>query len=141
MLNSDDSILALDVGGQRIGIAKANAIARIASPLRTIENSADVISVIQRIVQQEQVAVMVVGHPRGLSGQTTDQTRVVESFADELRKHLSIPVNMQDEAVTSQKAEDELKQRGKPYQKGDIDALAAVYILEDFLSDHPEVRA
>ncbi|HEX9153874.1 MAG TPA: Holliday junction resolvase RuvX [Candidatus Saccharimonadales bacterium] len=141
MLNSDDSILALDVGGQRIGVAKANAIARIASPLRTIENGDDVMSVIQRIVQQEQVAVMVVGHPRGLSGQTTDQTRIVESFADALRKHLNIPVNMQDEAVTSQKAEDELKQRGKPYQKGDIDALAAVYILEDFLSDHPEVRA
>lgn len=141
MLSSNNSILALDVGGQRIGVAKANAVARIASPFATIQNDSNVMAVIQQIVQQEQVAVMVVGHPRGMSGQTTDQTRIVESFANELRKHLSVPISMQDEAVTSQKAEEELKQRGRPYEKGDIDALAAVYILEDFLTDHPEVRA
>jgi RNase H-fold protein (predicted Holliday junction resolvase) len=48
---------------------------------------------------------------------------------------------MQDEAVTSKRAEAELEARGKPYQRGDIDALAATYILEDFLAGHREPAA
>jgi RNase H-fold protein (predicted Holliday junction resolvase) len=35
--------------------------------------------------------------------------------------------------VTSKQAEAELSSRGKPYSKADIDALAATYILDDFL--------
>ena len=40
---------------------------------------------------------------------------------------------MQDEAVTSVEAEQRLKNRGKPYSKGDIDAEAAAMILDDYL--------
>jgi RNase H-fold protein (predicted Holliday junction resolvase) len=43
-----------------------------------------------------------------------------------------------DEAVTSTRAEAELQSRRKPYAKEDIDMLSAVYILEDFLREHPE---
>jgi RNase H-fold protein (predicted Holliday junction resolvase) len=43
-------------------------------------------------------------------------------------------VVFQDEALTSRKAESELNKRGKPYAKGDVDALAATYILEDYLT-------
>jgi len=33
-------------------------------------------------------------------------------------------------------AEAELKKRGKPYVKADIDALAATYILEDYIREN-----
>jgi putative holliday junction resolvase len=140
MLDSTSSILALDVGGQRIGVAVANIVARIANPLVTIENTADIIDVLQKLIVQERAIALVVGLPRGLSGQTTEQTNTIESFVDNLKPHVSIPIHMQDEAVTSRQAEEELKARGKPYNKGDIDALAATYILEDFLNEHPETR-
>ena len=45
---------------------------------------------------------------------------------------------MQDEALTSHHAEEELEARGKPYERGDIDALAATYIVQDWLDGHPE---
>jgi putative Holliday junction resolvase len=141
MLDSNSSILALDVGGQRIGVATANAVARIAHPLKTIQNTAQVMDVLQQIILEERAVILVVGLPRGLSGQETAQTRITEAFAETLKEQLKLPVYMQDEAVTSQKAEAELKSRGKPYEKGDIDALAATYILEDFLHDHPEVTS
>jgi putative pre-16S rRNA nuclease len=141
MLSSSDSILSLDVGAKRIGVATANAVARIAHPHSTIEHTADVMGVIQRLAQQESAAIVVVGLPRDMRGNETEQTRIVQAFGDELSQHVSLPLYWQDEAVTSEKAEAELKQRGKPYVKGDIDALAATYILEDFLSDHPEVHA
>jgi putative transcription antitermination factor YqgF len=74
-----------------------------------------------------------------LDGQHTSQTVAVEEFKAELERTLSVPVYWQDEALTSRLAEDELKARGRPYKKADIDALSATYILEDFLRDHPEV--
>jgi len=141
MLTSADSIVALDVGGKRIGVATANAFARIAHPFKTIEHTDDIFAKLQQLVSQERAAIVVVGLPRGLSGQETDQTRIVRAFGADLEKQLNMPVHWQDEAVTSEKAEAELKQRGKPYEKGDIDALAATYILEDFLQEHPEVHA
>ena len=141
MLSSNNAILALDVGGSRIGVATANVVARIARPLKTLANDDAFAQQLQRCIDQESAAVLVVGLPRGLEGQHTEQTRTVEAFVDSLKKQITLPIYWQDEALTSQKAEAELKQRGGSYAKGDIDALAATYILEDFLRDHPEVRA
>ncbi|MCX6728115.1 MAG: Holliday junction resolvase RuvX, partial [Candidatus Saccharibacteria bacterium] len=55
-----------------------------------------------------------------------------------LEKVIIVPTHLQDEALTSVKAEEELKSRGMPFEKGDIDALAATYILQDFLDELPE---
>jgi putative Holliday junction resolvase len=141
MLTSNSSILALDVGGKRIGVASANAVAWIASPLTTLENNDSIVKTLQKLVHQHDVAVLVLGLPRGLDGQHTSQTEAVEGFGEVLQQHFDLPLYWQDEAVTSRKAEAELKARAKPYRKEDIDALAATYILEDFLGDHPEMRA
>lgn len=141
MLNSSSTILALDVGGRRIGVAVANVIARIAHPLVTIGNTPETPSVLQQLIDEQQAVGLVVGLPRNLNGDETEQTRTVQAFVASLQEHITVPVYWQDEAVTSRKAEAELTDRGKPYVKGDIDALAATYILEDFLHDHPEVTA
>ncbi|HYH74907.1 MAG TPA: Holliday junction resolvase RuvX [Candidatus Saccharimonadales bacterium] len=141
MLKTSSDILALDVGGTRIGVAHANPVARIASPLTTVINDATVFEKLVQLLQQQDAAVLVVGLPRNLSGDSTEQTRIVEQFVLQLKQHIDLPVYWQDEAVTSRQAEAELRARGKPYAKGDIDALAATYILEDFLRDHPEVKA
>lgn len=140
MLSSSDSILALDVGAKRIGVAVANAVARLSRPLVTIENTPEVMDELHKLVREQQAVIVVVGLPRNLSGQETAQTKVVESFGEQLEQHLKLPLYWQDEAVTSEQAEAELLKRKKPYAKGDIDALAATYILEDFLNEHPEIR-
>lgn len=134
--NSLSTALALDVGTQRIGVAAANSIARIASPLVTLINDESIMDRIAELIKTESAHVLVVGLPRGLNGQETGQTQLVRDFVLELEKHIDIPVVFQDEALTSQKAEDELASRGKPFEKGDIDALAATYILEDYIQDH-----
>ena len=59
---------------------------------------------------------------------------------NELRERIDLPVIAQDEAATSVKATEELESRGKPYDKGAIDALAATYILEDYLHDTPAME-
>lgn len=128
--------LALDVGAARIGVALANDVARIASPLPALANDADFCDKLRELTSEHHVNQVVVGWPRGLEGQETKQTRYVESFIEKLDL-CGIPVVKQDEALTSVKAEAELKNRGKSFTKGDIDSLSAVYILEDFLAELP----
>ncbi len=135
MTKAPDAILALDVGGKRIGVAVASLIARLPRPLITLENNETFMTALKDIIEVEGVGAIVVGFPRGLQGQHTAQTKEIETFTQHLREEFAMPIRFQDEAVTSHKAEEELKARGGHYQRGDIDALAATYILEDFLSD------
>jgi len=129
------TILALDVGDRRIGVAVANTEVRLASPLATLNNDSNIWQKLSELAEHSAVQAIVVGLPRNLDGKDTEQTKKVRVFMAELRANLGLPVHAQDEATTSLKAEEELKTRGKPYVKGDIDALAATYILEDFLNE------
>ena len=131
------TILALDVGDRRIGVAVASMQARIASPLTTLIRSESTKDDIQALIDEHDSKALVVGLPRGLDGQNTQQTMAVEEFKSELEYALAIPVYWQDEALTSRQAESELRDRGKPYKKEDIDALSTTYILEDFMRDRP----
>lgn len=139
MTERPEYVLALDVGSRRIGVAIAHTIARLPSPLKTLERNEHSVQDIVQLVSYEHAGAVVVGLPRGLDGQDTDQTRDTQAFTDELTKLLSVPVYQTDEALTSVKAEAELGAKGGNYQKADVDALAAVYILEDFLHEHSEV--
>jgi putative Holliday junction resolvase len=135
MTEYSGTVLALDVGSKRIGLARASFVARIASPLMTIQNDETVWQKLHEICQQEGVTQLVVGLPRGLDGQETAQTKYAQDFTHTLASNLALPIKLQDEAVTSRQAEAELAARGKQFAKGDIDALAAVYILDDYLNE------
>ena len=130
---SNPCVLALDVGGARIGVAVASKIARISRPYGTFTNDSSFLGKLQEVINEESIEEIVVGYPRNQSWQSTSQTAEVEQFAEMLRKKVDIPGHFQDESVTSKQAEQELIARGKPYKKADIDALAATYILEDYM--------
>lgn len=136
MTTQEGTILALDVGAARIGLALAGRASRLAAPYKTIANTPDSIEQLRTICQQEDVQAVVIGLPRGMSGQETAQTVAVRAYGAQLAAALPVAVAWQDEALTSVKAEEELTRRGKPYRKEDIDALAATYILEDYLHEN-----
>lgn len=127
-----ETILGIDYGEKRIGLALASMVAKIASPLATIANSPDVLSDISEITERENVQTIVVGLPRDMQGQDTAQTKITREFISRLAS-AGYNVIAQDEAATSVKARDELNKRGKPYGKEDVDKLAATYILNDYL--------
>lgn len=133
------ALLGLDVGSVRIGVSFAPAGLSIAQPLATIhygdDDGSSACEQIRALVAQHGVAMVVSGWPRSLDGLTTAQTAFVEEFVAKLKAALDVPVELQDEALTSRQAEDELKSRGKPFSKEDVDALAATYILQDYLNE------
>ncbi len=132
-----ETILALDVGEKRVGVAIANTLARLPRPLTTLERGETFWQQLGELISGEGAVSLVVGLPRNLKGGSTAQTATTEAFIAELQQRIGLPVTAQDEALTSHQAETELSARGKPYQKGDIDALAATYILEDYLHQVP----
>lgn len=135
MPQAPKSILAIDVGAKRIGISVASLAAKLPRPLITLENNDTLMPAIRDIVEVENVGLMVVGFPRGMEGQETAQTKAIEEFTAKLRENFAMPIKYQDESLTSKHAKIELESRGRVYDKGDIDSLAATYILEDFLSE------
>jgi putative Holliday junction resolvase len=120
------SILGLDYGAKRVGVAIAHRGVNIASPLKTIENSGSLIDDLVNIAAQEKARLFVVGLPRNLDGDDTEQTRVVRRFADSL-KDAGFDVALQDEAATTVVIDSN--------DKSTVDARAASLILSDYLTE------
>lgn len=126
-------IVALDYGDKRVGVAIAHQVARFPRTLTTLPHTDELMSDIQRLVQQEQVNRVIVGLPRGMDGGYTEQTRKAEAFANTLASCVGVPVELVDETLTSVDAEAQLQ--GTMHTKADIDALAAVAILERYFAE------
>lgn len=128
------TLLALDVGTKRIGVAAADIAVPIAIPLTTLDVDGTELEKLADIIKEKSVDKVIVGYPRNQSGDATDQTAVSEVFGKRVMAFADIV--FQDESLTSVMAEERLKRSGKPYEKGDIDALAAAIILQDYLEIH-----
>lgn len=123
------TILAIDWGKKRLGIARASSEAKIATPLTTTPNQEDVFEQIRRITREENADTIVVGLPRNMSGEETHQSREVREFVAALENALQCSVVLQDETLTSYYITDMQKQ----YPEADKDSLAATQILKDYL--------
>lgn len=138
---SHATVVGLDYGAKRIGVARASVALAIAQPHAVLANDASLFQNITTLIDEEEVQQIVVGLPRNLTGEDTKQTSEVRSFVRALRAQVSIPVALQDEAGTSKKAQVELQARKRSVKKqrqatvtASVDALAATYILEDFIA-------
>lgn len=129
---SSRTLVCLDVGEKRIGVAVADVSVRIAVPFATVEVDGSEIQSIAEIVIKEGADTIVVGYPRNQQGEATAQTKYVENFVERL-EDLDKKIVFQDESLTSVLAEQQLISHKRPYSKGDIDAQAAAIILQDYL--------
>jgi putative Holliday junction resolvase len=129
------SLLGLDVGEKRIGVAVADADVRIAVPFETVLVDGDEIEAITEIAVRENADTIVVGYPRNQLGEATAQSDFVEKFARRLEDVVPTII-FQDESLTSVLAEERLAAHKKPYTKADVDAQAASIILQDYLESH-----
>ena len=130
-------VMALDVGGRRIGVALSDTTRVLASPLTTLraEPRDRVLSEIAALVQRHEVVEVVVGLPLTLSGEIGPQAHLIQLFVERLKAVLTAPIHMFDERLTTVAAERMMLDLGmKPEQrKARIDEVAASIILQDFL--------
>lgn len=121
-MRHNEEYIGVDYGSARVGLARGSSLARLAEPLKTVA-SEDAVKEIAELAKQNQASGIVVGLPRNLSGQETDQTKMVREWVISAKVQIKLPFYWQDEALTSAAA-------GKA---DDVDATAAALILQDFL--------
>ena len=126
-----NNVLGLDIGESKTGVARVNMIARLPQVVATLKNDNNFITEITKIINEENIDAMVVGLPRNMNGEETAQTKYVRDYVENYLKSLKLPIIFQDETLSSKAAE--VRLAGSGYKKTDIDAMAAVVILEDYL--------
>jgi putative holliday junction resolvase len=150
-------ILALDYGRTKIGVALADALARIAEPFSTIEriNRNEDMRRLREFARDHQVKQIVVGLPLRLDGTPGEMAEEATRFAERVRKQLGLPVELVDERLSSWEAERILEEemgrrithvetptgRKKTTRISDgkytVDAVAAMIILREYLAHTP----
>ncbi len=139
------SILALDVGQKRIGVAVSgpnDLLARSLTVIR-VRNRKQSLEAVRRLVEQEGAAEVVVGHPLNMDGTVGEQARKAESFARQLARIVPVPVTLWDERLSTQQAQEALIEAGvrRKARRARLDAAAAAAILQSYLDREPKPEA
>lgn len=132
-------ILGIDHGTARIGLAISDELQLVASPLKTLDATADPLREIAEVVRARQVEKIVVGLPLRMSGEAGEASARVERFITQLGKALrhEVPIEPVDERLSSVEAEASLSRAGitdRHARREVVDQLAAVVILQEYLN-------
>ena len=130
--------LAVDWGTVRIGLATCDPEGILASPYGTIDQVRDLPAVrrqIARIVADEEVEIVVMGHPLSLDGSRGPAARSVEAQAVALAVALPVPVVLHDERLTTVTAHRLLAASGVDgrQRRRVVDRAAAAVLLQTWL--------
>lgn len=131
-------ILAIDYGTKRVGLAVTDELQIIATALETV-HAKDVIEYLKNYCAQNAVETFVVGKPRQMDGSASESEKHIQAFLNALRKNFpQIPVVRYDERFTSKIAQQSLIDSGvkkkQRREKGILDTVSAVLILQDYLA-------
>ena len=142
------SILAIDYGRARIGLAIAGLDAQLPRPLLTLErvNRNEDMRRLRELAREHSIRQIVVGLPLRLDGTHGEMAEEATRFAARLSKQLGLPVDMIDERLTSWEAERLLEEQSgrvlhdakhsageRGAGRASVDAVAAAVILKEYL--------
>jgi len=130
------TVLGFDFGTKSIGIAVGQEITATANPVQAI-NARDGIpnwDSVGSIIEQWQPDLIVVGLPLNMDGTEQLLTFAAKKFANRLHSRYGIPVDTQDERLSTVDAKAQLFAQGgyKNLKKGNVDNLSAKLILESY---------
>jgi putative Holliday junction resolvase len=129
-------VIGLDLGDARIGVAVSDDDRRMALPLGTIHTGAPAdLKAVAALVEEQAATLVVVGLPLSMSGESGPAALKAESFAGALRSILGVPVELQDERLSTVEAERGLRDAGVTgrERRKVVDRTAATVILQAWL--------
>ncbi len=130
-------ILSIDYGKKRTGLAVTDPLQLIAGGLATVPTH-ELYDYLCSYVARESVERIVIGEPRQLNGQASENLQRVQQFVNRWRKAKpEIPIEYYDERFTSVLAHQAMLDGGlrkKARQdKGLVDEISATIILQDYM--------
>lgn len=133
------TVLGIDFGHKRIGLAVGQTLTGTANPLKVIQNNQDTLNQLQQIISEWNIEHIVIGLPLTMDGEEQTVTRQVRNFAGKLKHHSQLPVDFCDERLSSYEAERGFQQQRaqktrKAKHKSNLDAEAAAIILQSWFN-------
>ena len=130
-------ILAVDYGKKRTGLAVTDELQIIAGGLTSVD-TVGLIDYILAYIKKENVERIVVGLPKKMNNEYSENMVRIEPFVNRMRKLLpDMPIEYYDERFTSQLAQQAILEAGlkkKARQnKALVDEISATIILQSYL--------
>jgi putative Holliday junction resolvase len=131
-------LIGIDYGEKRIGIAASDGA--LAVPVTILEHTSrgDDLDRVADIILEREADAVVVGLPLHSSGDEGEQARRCRRFAESLARSTGLPVEYQDEtlsSVTAEAAVRELPGVGHGRHSRSVDDHAAARILQAYLDE------
>ena len=125
------TILAIDYGSVRVGLAITDTDQRFALALKTISSEPrnECFEAIRRVANDECVERLLIGLPLTMEGQDGPQASIVRAFGNELTNNLGLPVEFVDERFSTKSSAMAAIMKGMKSP----DAEAARLLLETWL--------
>ena len=132
------SVLAIDVGRRRIGLAGCDGLGICVSPLPALRRGRfpDDLAQLQRLVSQRRVRALVVGLPLDAQQQPTEQALHCRRYGERLARALELPLAWVNEYGSSWAAAELHGLQGD--RTGALDSAAAALLLQQWLQEGPE---
>jgi len=132
------SVLALDVGRRRIGVAGCDPLGLTVTPLPARQRGpwGDDCDWFAALVRQRRCEALVVGLPLDSRQQPTDQARHCRRYGERLARCLNLPLAWVDEHASSWSAADRFGLGGD--RSGRLDSAAAALLLQQWLQEGDE---
>lgn len=129
-------ILAIDYGKKRTGIAVTDVLQLIANGLTTVPTN-ELQAFLLDYVSREPVDKIIIGLPKQMNNEDSDNMKYISPFVQSLSAKLSIPIEFFDERFTSviaQRAmiDGGLKKKARQ-NKALVDEISATIILQSYL--------
>ncbi|MBI3633149.1 MAG: Holliday junction resolvase RuvX [Candidatus Vogelbacteria bacterium] len=119
--------MGIDFGMKRVGVALSDETERFAYPFDVVKNSKDLVRDVSKICERERVSKIILGRSLDFKMQPNEVMKDIEEFKNELEVASGLPVDYEDEFMTTAEAE-------RLQGKGDkIDASAAALILKSYI--------
>jgi putative Holliday junction resolvase len=132
--------MALDLGKARVGVAITDELGMFAHARPALDghNRKPLLASIARIAREQEVGRILVGFPLELSGREGPAARRALAFAHEVADATGLEVELVDERLSTVEAAAQLRASGVGTResKSKIDGVAAVVLLEAWLSGH-----
>ena len=133
------TVLAFDFGTKSIGCAVGQSITGTAQALAAFAAKDGIPdwTQIEKRIQQWQPQKLVVGLPLNMDGTEQELTQRARKFANRLNGRFGLPVELQDERLTTTEARAEIFQRGgyRALNKSKVDGISACLILESWFEN------
>ncbi|QLL78237.1 Holliday junction resolvase RuvX [Ligilactobacillus saerimneri] len=139
-------LMGLDVGSRTVGVAISDELGWTAQGVEIVPINEDEqdfnITRIKELVDQYGVVGVVLGLPKNMNNTSGPRVDASRAYGDLLVQQLSLPIDFQDERLTTVEAERMLVEEAdtsRRKRKQVIDKLAAALILQNYLDRHGEL--